>query len=255
MNNKKFLSFIIVTLILLLGAGLRAQEMISHNFLFLLDQGRDMLAVKGILYDNHPTLIGPSTSLRGVFQGPLWYYLLAFSVGVFGGDPWGGIVLMVVISILVLLIVYFWMKKLFGEKVAIITIFLFAVSPEASAAATYAWNPHPMWLLIVAYIFTFYSVIYKSNKFNIILWPIIGLMFHFQTALAVFILLATGIYCLVFERKIFTKNFIIGIALFLCTFIPQILFDIRHDFLMSKSALSLFIGSEQGLFVGGEKRD
>src|SRR3989338_1067619 len=251
MIKKLILFFVLLTL--LLGFALRAQEMISHNFLFLLDQGRDMMAVKGILYDHHITLIGPSTSLRGVFQGPLWYYLLTFSTGIFSGDPWGGIVLMVVISVLVLLVVYFWIRELFGEKAAIITLFLFAVSPEASAAATYAWNPHPMWLLIVIYIFTFYSFIYKSNKFNLILWPIIGLMFHFQTALAVFILLATGIYCLVFERKIFTKNFIIGIALFLCTFIPQILFDIRHDFLMSKSALSLFIVSEQGLFVGGEK--
>lgn len=250
---KKYIYLISPIMVLLLGILLRGQETFSHNFLFLLDQGRDMMAVKGVLYDHHITLIGPSTSLRGVFQGPLWYYLLALATGIFGGDPWGGIVLMVGVSISVLLIVYFWMKKLFGEKAAIITLFLFAVSPEAVAAATYAWNPHPMWLLVVIYIFTFYSVIYKSNKFNLILWPVIGFMFHFQTALAVFILLVTGIYCLVFERKIFTKNFIIGITFFLCTFIPQILFDIRHDFLMSRSVISVFTGSDQGLFVSGEK--
>lgn len=247
-----FTFFIVFTLFL--GIGLRAQEMISHNFLFLLDQGRDMMAVKSILYDGHLTLIGPSTSLRGVFQGPLWYYLLAFSTGIFGGDPWGGIVLMVVISILVLIVVYFWVKKLFGEKTGIVTLFLFAVSPEASAAATYAWNPHPMWLLMVLYIFSFYSTIYKSKKFNIILWPVIGLMFHFQTALAVFILLATITYFLIFEKKLFlNKSLLIGIGLFLLTFLPQLIFDIRHDFLMSKSALSLIGGSERGLFVDGEK--
>jgi len=251
---KKRIFFIAFILILILGFGLRAQEMISRNFLFLLDQGRDMMAVKGILYDNHPTLIGPSTSLRGIFQGPLWYYLLAFSTGIFGGDPWGGIALMVGISVLVLLIVYFWTKKLFGEKAALITLFLFAVSPEAVAAATYAWNPHPMWLLVVIYIFSFYSVIYKTNRFNIILWPVIGLMFHFQTALAVFILLASIIYVLIFERKIFlNRNFAIGIGLFFLTFLPQILFDTRHDFLMTRSALSFFAGSERGLFVDGEK--
>lgn len=251
---KKKIFFIIFILILILGAGLRAQEMISRNFLFLLDQGRDMMAVKGILYDHHLTLIGPSTSLRGVFQGPLWYYLLAISTVFFGGDPWGGIVLMVGISILTLLAVYFWMKKLFGEKAAIITLFLFAVSPEASAAATYVWNPHPMWLLVVIYIFTFYCTIYKTNKFNIILWPVIGLMFHFQTALAVFILLASVIYILIFERRILlNRNFTIGIGLFLLTFLPQIIFDIRHDFLTSRSILSLLAGSERGLFVGGEK--
>ncbi len=240
--------------ILILGFGLRAQELISHNFLFLLDQGRDMIAVKSILYDHHITLIGPSTSLRGVFQGPLWYYLLALSTGIIGGDPWGGIALMFVISMSVLVVIYFWMKELFGEKAALITLFLFAVSPEAAAAATYAWNPHPMWILVVVYIFTFYSVIYKSSKFNILLWPAIGLMFHFQTALAVFILLASVIYILMFERKIIlNKNFIIGISLLLLTFLPQVIFDVRHNFLMSRSVISLFTGSERGLFVGGEE--
>jgi len=247
-------TFALLIFVLFIGVALRAQELISHNFLFLLDQGRDMMGVKGILYDHHLTLIGPSTSLRGVFQGPLWYYLLALVTAIFGGDPWGGIVLMFVISVAVLIAIYFWMKSLFGEKAALITLFLFSVSPEAAAAATYTWNPHPMWILIVAYVFTFYSLIYKSKKFNVILWPLIGLMFHFQTALAVFILLATIIYILIFEKKIvLNKNFLIGATLFLFTFIPQILFDLRHDFLMSKSALSLFSGSEQGLFVGGEK--
>jgi hypothetical protein len=240
--------------VLFIGIALRSQELISHNFLFLLDQGRDMMAVKGILYDHHLTLIGPSTSLRGVFQGPLWYYLLALSTGIFGGDPWGGIVLMFVVSVAVLIAIYFWMKNLFGEKAALITLFLFSVSPEAAAAASFAWNPHPMWILIVVYVFTFYSLIYKSKKFNMILWPLIGLMFHFQTALAVFILLSTIIYILIFERPIIlNKNFLIGVALFLFTFIPQILFDLRHNFFVFKSALSLFAGSERGLFVGGEK--
>lgn len=244
----------ILAALLFIGIVLRAQELISHNFLFLLDQGRDMMAVKSILYDHHLTLIGPSTSLRGVFQGPLWYYLLAFSTAIFGGNPWGGIVLMFAISIAVLVVVYFWMKKLFGETAALTTTFLFAVSPEAIAAATFAWNPHPMWLLIVIYVFLFYSTIHKSRKFNIMLWPTIGLMFHFQTALGFFILLSSIIYILVFERKlIFSKHFLIGLFLLFCTFIPQIVFEARHDFLMSRSIINLFRGSDQGLFVGGEK--
>lgn len=245
---------VLLIFVFFIGIALRAQELISHNFLFLLDQGRDMMAVKSILYDHHLTLIGPATSLRGVFQGPLWYYLLAFPTAIFGGNPWGGIVLMFTLSVVVLLVVYFWMKTLFGQKTALITIFLFAVSPEAIASATFAWNPHPMWLLIVLYIFSFFSTIYKSKKFNIILWPIIGLMFHFQTALGFFILLASIIYVLVFQRKIIlNKYFIIGLSLFFFTFIPQIVFDLRHDFLMSKSVVSLFKGSDQGLFAGGEK--
>lgn len=255
MNNKKFFVYIFIFFILFLGIGLRAQETISHNFLFLLDQGRDMMAVKNIVYDQHMTLIGPSTSLRGVFQGPFWYYLVALPTFIFGGDPWGSVLLMLIISVAVIIVAYFWMEKLFGEKAGIITLFLFAVSPEAAAAATYVWNPHPMWLLIVIYIFTFYSLFNKSIKFNLILWPLIGIMFHFQTALGVFIFAASIIHILIFNRKIiFNKYFLVGIVLLIFTFLPQILFDLRHNFLMTRSVLSIFGGSEQGLFVGGENQ-
>lgn len=255
MNNKKIFIFTFVIFTLFLGIGLRAQETISHNFLFLLDQGRDMMAVKGIVYDHHFTLIGPDTSLRGVFQGPLWYYLLAIPTFILDGDPWGGVLLMLIISVSVIVVAYFWMRIFFGDIAAIITLFLFAISPEAAAAATYVWNPHPMWLLIVIYIFTFYSLITRSIKFNLVLWPLIGLMFNFQTALAVFIFAATVIYILIFNRKtLFSKYFIVGIILLFCAFLPQILFDFRHDLLMTRSILSIFGGSEQGLFVRGENQ-
>src|SRR3989344_7057277 len=124
MKNSSIKLFII--LLFCIGIALRAQETISHNFLFLIDQGRDMLAVKSIVYDHHLTLIGPYTSLQGVFQGPFWYYLLSIPTFIAGGDPWGGVFLMLVISMATVFIAYFGMKKIFGEKTAIFTLFLFA---------------------------------------------------------------------------------------------------------------------------------
>lgn len=252
-NRGKIGKILLLILIIFIGIALRAQEAISNNFLFLIDQGRDMQAVRDIVFNHKLTLIGPYTSLQGVFQGPLWYYLLSIPTFITNGDPRGGVILMLVISISVLFAVYFFMNKIFGEKEALISLFLFAVSPEAIAAATYTWNPHPMWILIVLYIFFFYFLISKKIKFNLFVWPLIGLMFNFQTALAVFILLSTFIYLTIFNRKlIFNKYFLIGITLFGFTLLPQILFDLRHNFLMSKSVISLFTGSKQGLFVGGE---
>ncbi|MDO8657999.1 MAG: glycosyltransferase family 39 protein [Candidatus Levybacteria bacterium] len=250
-------AFILACFILVLGFVLRAQEAISQNFLFLMDQGRDMMAVKSIVFDLHPTLIGPYTSLRGVFQGPLWYYLLSIPTIIFNGNPWGTILLMLSISIGALVVTYLWTKRLFGEKTAIITSFLLAVSPEAVAAATYSWNPHPMWLLVVLYAFSFYELIgLKNNRFHLIVWPVIALMFHFQTALAVLILAASFIFLLAFNRKIFfQKLFFYGLAISFIFFIPQILFELRHDFLMTKSVLNTLSGQDQGLFVGGENRN
>lgn len=260
MRKKTFfllLNIFSLTFIFLLGVGLRAQESISGNFLFLLDQGRDMIAVKNILYDHHLTLIGPYTSLQGVFQGPLWYYLLLLPTFIFNGDPWGGVLLMLVISIATLILVYIWVKKLFGKSIAVFALFLFAVSPEAVAAATYVWNPHPMWFLVVIYVLSLYEVFgLRNKKYNFILWPSISLMFHFQTALAVFILGATLIFVLLFNAKsVRNKHFYYGLGIAFIFFVPQILFDFRHNFLMTKSILNIFLGNDRGLFVGGENRD
>lgn len=250
---KNILTKIIFISILVLGFFLRAQETLSGNFLFLLDQGRDMMAVKKIVFDHHLTLIGPSTSLQGVFQGPFWYYLLSVPTLILNGNPWGGILFMLLISMSVLFVIYFWAKKNFGIKTALLMVFLFAVSSEAAAAATYSWNPHPMWLLIVIYIICFYNLIFVSKKYNLLIWPLIGLMFGFETALAVFIFLSTIICLIIFNKKLLiTRNFVIGLILLVVTFSPQILFDFRHNFLMTKSVLNVFFGHDRGLFVGGE---
>lgn len=213
-----------------------------------------MIAVKNIVFDHHPTLIGPYTSLQGVFQGPIWYYLLGIPTLMMGGDPWGGLALMFLISVLGMLIVYICMTIFFNKTAGIIALLFFAVSPEAVAAATYVWNPHPMWLLIIVYIIIFYQIILGKKKYHMYLWPIISLMFHFETALAFFIMLGTLINMVIFYRKLlFTKYFFIGVLLAGLLFLPQILFDIRHQFLMTKSVVALFRGEDRGLLVYDEK--
>lgn len=237
-----------------IAIALRSQEWLSNNYLFLIDQGRDMMAVKSIVFDHHLTLIGPYTSLQGVFQGPLWYYLLAIPTFITKGNPIGPQFLMFLISITTVFVVYFFTNYLFGRKIAAVSTFLFAISPEAIAAATYIWNPHPMWLLIVLYIFSFYLVILGKQKFQLALWLLVGLMFNFEAALAFFILLASFIYFLIFERKKFlNKYFLLGMLLLLITFLPQILFELRHNFLMTKSILNLFFGHKQGLITKGDQ--
>lgn len=253
-NYLPLIYFFIVG-IFLLGFFLRAQETLSNNYLFLLDQGRDMMDVKGIVFNHHLTLIGPNTSLGGVFQGPLYYYLLAVPTFLFNGDPWGNMLLMLILSMSVLGIGFYFIKKYFGMTSAIITTILFAVSPEAIAAATYFWNPHPMWLIIVLYIISLFTTIKDSKIGQLALWPIVAASYHFQTAFGVFLFIATFIFILFFYRRLMQKKiFWLSLALSGIFFLPQILFDLRHDFLMSKSVLKVFGGSNQGLFANKENQ-
>lgn len=246
--QKNKILVLIITFIFLIGFFLRAQESISGNFLFLLDQGRDLIAVKNIVFDHNLTLIGPYTSLQGVFQGPLWYYLLSIPIAISNGDPRSTVILMLVISVFSVVVAAYTVYIFFGKTAAFFTFFIFAFSPEAIAAATYSWNPHPMWLLIAFYILFFLKILSGNIKYHIVLWPLIGLMFHFQTAFGVFIFFSTVIYFLVFNRNILlNKFFFIGLILFLSMLSFQIVFDMRNDFLMSKAVIGAIIGNKHGL--------
>ena len=72
-SKKTFL--VLILLIFLLGFALRAVEILSGDFVFLFDQGRDYLDVRKIVVEHKLTLIGPHTGIGGVFTGPGWYYL------------------------------------------------------------------------------------------------------------------------------------------------------------------------------------
>lgn len=246
---------LILVVLCIIGFLLRAQETISGNFLFLLDSGRDMMDVKRIVFDHRLTLIGPYTSLGGVFQGPFYYYLLAIPTAIFGGNPWGNILLMLLLSLSVLGIVFYCMRKFFGTIPASVTLALFTFSPEAIAAATYFWNPHPMWVILVLYIFVLYGAIKGNGKMQLFLWPLILLSFHFQMAFGVFLLITTFLYLFFFHRHLFSLNkiFVLSILLSIGVLSPQIIFDLRHDFLMTRSVVKIFQGKDQGLISGGEK--
>ena len=252
--KKAFLP-VFVILLFLFAFFLRAQESILGNYLFLLDQGRDMMDVKAIVFDGKLTLIGPYTGLQGVFQGPLWYYLLAIPTFLLKGDPVGAVWLMLIISMLVVFIAYYWVGKQFGIITGIIAAFLFAFSPQAIAASTYAWNPHPLWILVLLYIIFFYNAVQGHFKYYLLALPVVALMFHIETALAVFILSSTIVYMITFKRShIKSKDFLFGLLISVLLFSPQVLFDFRHDFLMTKSIIKIFSGSNQGLFVTGEEK-
>jgi len=257
--NKKLFKYAVPLFLLIVFAMaffLRAQETLSGNFLFLIDSGRDMLDVKKIVFEKNLTLIGPYTSMGGVFQGPLYYYLLSIPTFIFQGNPWGNILLMLIISLSTILVAFCFSKKYFGIAAGVTIFTLFAFSPEAIAAATYFWNPHPMWLLLTLYIFILFSAIKNKKWAKISLWPLIALTFHFEMAFGFFLFISTFLFTVIFQRKtMINKLFFISLLLSLIFFLPQVVFDLKNNFIMSSSVIEILKGNEQGLITPNEKGD
>lgn len=249
--SHKTTILLILLLVFILAFFLRAQETLSGNYLFLKDQGRDMMAVKSIVADKKVTLIGPDSGMQGVFQGPLYYYLLAVPFLLFDGNPIGDMWLMVFLSMLSIGIVYWWVRKLYGEIAALFTAFIFAVSPGASAAATFIWNPHPTIPLVAIYMYFLLKTTSTTKPFYLYaMIGTLGLFFHTEMALGVPLSLATLIYLLLYRRDLFTKqlkHLLLASLIFVGLMSPLILFDLRHDNITSKSILLMLQGKTQGL--------
>lgn len=243
----------LLSLILLLGFFLRAQETLSGNFLFLKDQGRDMLAVKSIVVDKKPTLIGPYTGLQAVFQGPLYYYVLAVPFAMFRGDPRGVMWVVLAASMIAIPLAYLVGKKFFSESTGMFAAFLFAVSPSAAAAATFIWSPFFVLPIttVTLYLFMHWSKTGLKKSFFLFVVSL-GLLFHFEIAFAApFLASMFLISFFVARKKRYEFPLFSFLGLVLLTLSPLILFDLRHDFLTTKSLVSLVSGGNQGL-GGGE---
>ncbi len=239
--------------IFLLGFFLRAQETLSGNFLFLKDQGRDLLAVKSIVIDKKPTLIGPYTGLQAVFQGPLYYYTLAIPFAFSGGDPRAIMWLMLAVSMAAIYVGYLVGKTFFSAEVGLATAFLFAVSPAAAAAATFIWSPFFVLPLSTLCLYFLLRWIKNGHKKSFLLLAgSLGLLFHFEIAFAApFTITTLLIAWFIARKKRFSFPFISFIGILILFLSPLILFDFRHDFLTTKSLLKFFSGVNQGL-GGGE---
>lgn len=244
---------ILLLIIFAIGFFLRAQETLSGNFLFLKDQGRDMLEVKSIVMDRKMTLIGPYTGLQAVFQGPLYYYLLAVPFAVFHGDPKGVMYLMLTVSMAGIAFGYLIGKTFFSKASGFAIAFLFAVSPSAAAAATFIWSPFfVLPVATMAYYFLLDYVRRGAHRSYMILACCAGLLTHFEMAFAVPFTITIFSICLFIAHKRAYRFspllFLSIIALFLS---PLILFDFRHDHITVRSVMRLLVGGSQGL-GGGE---
>jgi len=85
-KEKNFTFFLLA--IVILGSIPRSIEVISGNYLFGFDQGVFFQAVKEIVVNHKPALIGTEVGGGGFFQGPGWYYLLSIPFYLWRGDPY-----------------------------------------------------------------------------------------------------------------------------------------------------------------------
>jgi hypothetical protein len=228
--------------IFLIGLALRSPEIVSKNYLFGFDQGRDYLAAYNIAVNHKFTLIGAeagsgSAGISGLFQGPGYFYLLALMYRVFHGDPYGGNVLMLVGGIATLLIVFITTRKMFGNGMALIALFLVSVAPLIAPQSRFLWAPHLGSVFIVLWLYFLYKIPDRSPLYAFLTVFSAGLLYNFELAVSVPLVIVSCISLFVY-KKINRKVIVCALLGILLSYAPMIVFEVRHGFTGVRGAIT-----------------
>lgn len=236
-SNKPKGGFLIITicfvLLTLYHIFLSSASVRAGDILFISDIARDMYLLQEIR-DKGMILIGPRSSVGGLFHGPLWAYITYPGYVLGKGDPvmvgWFWIFLITVFLILS----YIVTRKLFGTATAMMyTIFM---SVYYIFNANQLFNPDGAMFLLPFYYFLFVRYFETQKlKYLIVHVLVIGLIIQFQMAVGLPLLV---ISIATLGARMIQKDRLSHIPAFTVILLPLstfLLFDLRHEFILTKN--------------------
>jgi len=244
---------IILLVILFLASFTRLWGSVRGDFAYTYDVGRDLLVVRDLVINHKLTLLGPTTGIAGVFYGPWWYYFLAIPFFIFQGNPIGIAFFMGLVGISVVFLGFVLARLIWGSDNQIwplILASLFAFSSSHAAMSTQIWSPNLAPFFIMLWFLVFLGFLKKKRLSVFWLGLFSALILESEVAFGIFFILAE-IFALIvcFRKEIsFKKSFFFFLGL-LVIFSPRILFEMRHNFLVTKNALNFL--REKGLAISG----
>ncbi len=245
MKNK--IIFISLVIILLISSYLRLIGTFTNSFAFTYDVGRDMLKVSEIVNQHKIPLIGFTTGVEGIFYGPWWYYILTIPFSLSKGDPQFVAGFIAFTGIITIALLYLWGKKLENEQFGLLLAFLSGFSPALIGISTQIWNPNIAPVLIATSLLLVHKILKKPTIWTYFFFGII-LSLLIDTEIVFGLLLFIG-YCLglllISANTILTKKtlfFIPGVLLILT---PRIIFEFRHNFLMTQNFIRLLTSQKE----------
>lgn len=244
-------SVILVTL-LLVSTLIKVLEVRGNNFAFTMDQGRDMVDIRHMVVTLSPRLVGPTTSINGLLLGPFWYYfnLPPFILG--GGNPVFIVYWQIIWYQLSVLVLWLVLKSQ-SPTLAIMTATLLLFMPVGFNTARYFWNANSMVFFTILYLASLIAAASHPVRRNLfVLGLLAGLALQIEAAFGILFFPFALLYLLFLSFRAKPRNLPITslVAGFGLTLLPQILFEIKHGFIMTRIFLDEFAGKGEML---GEK--
>lgn len=238
-NTKRYVIFFGIILVITTTI-IKFAEVWGGNFPFTMDQGRDMVDLRNMYVTWMPRLVGPTTSINGVLLGPFWYYFNLIPFVLSGGSP-NIIVLWQIIWYQLAVIFLWWTLKNrnFIQASLIATVLL--LTPTSFNSARYFWNANSMPIFTIIFFAFLYNTLFNETKKNFFwLGFVSGLGMQIEAAFGILFFPFALIYFLI--KRVKPKKIINLCFGFGLTLLPQIAFEIKHKFIMTKVLLGEFSG-------------
>lgn len=233
----------ILSLFVLLGIGVRLVEVANGNYVFGFDQGLDFMAARSIAIDHKLTLIGSEAGagfagLPGIFHGPGYHYILAVLLLISSGNPYGSMVFLCGLSLVVLWSLFALSKRIFGSATAFVVLLLTAVSMPIAAQARMIWAPNFSAVVALPFLWALWWSRKKTAAAIGTTTLLATLLYHFELPMAVPAIVASFLYFWFILKIRDIRIWLAAIGGVIVGFLPMILFESRHGWRVVSGILS-----------------
>lgn len=184
-------------------------------------------AVRILITHKYPLVGMVAKGNSGLYMGPLYYYLTAVFYFFTRLDPIASPILAGCTALFSFWVIYNVSRRLFNEKVALISCFIYTFSSSIIQAERIQWPVNfiaPVGLLIFYFL---YKVMTGEAKYIIHLAAAVGLSFHIHfTAIFYPIIVLLAIPFIAFKKSSW-KYILLSLPAFLVFFIPQAVYYIQ----------------------------
>ncbi len=237
--------YVALLFIMIVGFILRTYNL-WDNIFFSYDQARDAQRIQDLVYAKDLKLVGPETDIPGVFNGPLFYYLIAPIYFLFKFDPNFVAIFLALINLLGAILLYKLALILFKEKKAgLISAILWVISFEQLGFSKYISNASLMSIGTMIY-FLGLALYFIEKKSSGLIISVIGLAaaIHFNIYLT-YLIVFYMIFYFIYRPKLNMKLIIFNLILFLVLLSPFVLAEFMWKFAGSKSLVG-YISNQGG---------
>lgn len=194
------------------------------------------ISAKDFLQGSGFPLVGITSSHIWLHQGPLWTYLLSFSLWLGNYDPLAGGYLSIIIGIVTVYFVYLFGKIVFSVRVGVISATLYATSPLITLNARTPYHTTLIPLVTLLYFLSLYMWMNGSKKYFCYIPLLLTVLYNFELATVTLVIpFMLIIFYGLFKKKNFIKSIervdvIKAITLGMLPMVPVIIYDFGHGF-------------------------